>query len=90
MGYTVKYDHITDPALKKQKALDDVRFWLGKQYDAMSEVVKEEIAKGTDRDTLLINIEMFLGFSGYPVHAWLDELGCPPQTPNNPSGTAES
>lgn len=94
MGYTVKYDHITDPALKKEKALSDVRFWLGKQYKAMSEVIKAEVAKGMQRVDIVTNINIFLGMSGYPAEVWLDHLGVPPypveQTPINPSGNAET
>lgn len=93
MARTYDYSKIENEDLRKRKALDDVRFWLGKQFKPMSEVIQDEVKKGTTRQNLRINIEIFLGFSGYPVEIWLDELGVPKdpeQTPNTPSGTADA
>lgn len=93
MAHEYDYNSIPNEELRKRKAVDDVRFWLGKNFKAMSDVIKKESRDGMSRKMITININMFLGIQGYPVEIWLDELGVPKdpeQTPNNPSGTAET
>jgi hypothetical protein len=60
------------------------------RFKQLSQIALEEKAKGYDRASMEASMSLFHGVQGLPVQVWLDFLGFPPRTPNNPPNTAEA
>lgn len=91
MAHEIDYDAIKDEFTRRETALKDLKGWLGaKRYKTASQIALQEKAKGYDREYMEGSMELFAGISGYPVTVWLDFLGFPQKTPNNPPAISET
>lgn len=72
MHQTVDYSKYTDPAEKRQRALKDVKNWVGiRKFDKVSKQVRACQLKMT-----FAQFEMMCsigGIEGYPVVVWAEE-----------------
>jgi hypothetical protein len=83
MHWTVDYSKFTNEDLKRKKAMDDVRFYLGKQYNHTVEVIKDEVKKGMGVQSIMINLELFLGIRGYPALVFAESFFDADKTPKS-------
>lgn len=74
MHQTIDYSAYTDPTVKHNAAIQDIKAYIGlAKYKQVSKAIKA--IPGVRFNTLKCNCEMFLGLEGYPVEAWAKELG---------------
>lgn len=92
MGYEVDYSTIPNEFDRREQAMKDLKFQLGgtDRYKRLSRSMAEEKVQGATREVIKAGVEMLLGIIGYPVDVWLDYLGFPQQTPNNPVQLAQT
>lgn len=92
MSYEINYNKITDEFSRREYALASLKDWLGGQevFEKHSRTILADKKLCENRQFMAQCVSMFLGVSGYPVEVWLDYLGFPKETPNNPPATAET
>jgi hypothetical protein len=66
--YTIDYKGLSEDE-KKEKAMNDIKFYLGSQFDKSNETLKQ----ADSFDEFNFCCEM-IGITGYPVEAWFREL----------------
>lgn len=64
---------------KQQMAMQDIKSYMGtKAFDKANKVLKAEAAAGRlTRESMKIQLSLFVGIEGYPAEAWANELGLP-------------
>jgi hypothetical protein len=73
MHYTIDYSQLTEDQ-KKQKAIDNVKFWFGAKYNTMKKAFTAEVKAGMTFDSFEIAMG-FCGVTGYPVKSFAEECG---------------
>lgn len=72
MPYTIDYGDLNGDA-KVTKALADCRDYLGaKNFKLICEGIKDALAKGANERTLLMQLSVLAGISGYPAQVLID------------------
>ena len=71
MHYTISYTELNGDA-KVEKALADCRSYLGDKFSIVSEAIKDALANGADERTLIIQLSVLAGISGYPAQVLID------------------
>ena len=70
------YYNNPDAEANAAKAMEDIKSYLGEQFEVTEKLLKDDIALGgLTRGGLLFSLEMFLGIEGYPAEVWADLLG---------------
>lgn len=74
MHFTINYSEYKDPAQKREKALDDIREWLGSEkFESITEAIRNS-GEHVSRNKFTVHAAVLAGVTGYPAQAWYNYI----------------
>ena len=71
MSYTIDYSNESDPIAKHNKAIEDIKEYVGEdRFETLTQQIKEEYPNmSLEQFQLVVS---FAGVQGYPAKAWFN------------------
>ena len=76
MHQEINYSKIADEAVRRAKALNDIKAYLGEDtFNNVNNGAKHDRDNGgLSRKFFIASLEMMAGIEGYPAEVWADDL----------------